>query len=153
MTHLVKAAQVKWSSGAKLALLLALVVTTLPACSARWHLRKAIAKDPSILLEQVVKVDTIVVTQLDAVHDTFVTSKVDTITIEKERLRLKIMRSYDTIEVDAACLPDTIRITKEVRVPQVLYKEDGWEIGKIGLSILVLALLAIFVAKIFGGNR
>ena len=83
-------------------------------------------KDPSVLIPQSVRVDTTVITQEVAVTDTFVTSVRDTIILEKERLRVRLVRSYDTIQVDAACASDTIRVVKEVFVPQVVYKKDPW---------------------------
>ena len=153
MILLVKAAQVKWLNGVKFALPLVFAVGLLPACSANWHLKKAIAKDPSILIPQSVRVDTTIVTPTVAITDTFVMNVMDTIILEKERLRVRLVRSYDTIQIDAACASDTIRITKEVMVPQVVYTNkpwDGWSIGGwLLMIILIFATIRFIADKVF----
>ena len=93
------------------------------SCGARYHLNRAIAKDPSILDSVVLKVDTLIITQKEEVRDTLILEKIDTITLERNGIRIDLRRVYDTIEVDVQCPSDTIRISKEIRVPQVVYKE------------------------------
>ena len=90
----------------------------LQGCGARYHLNRAIAKDPRILDSVVLKVDTLIITQKEEVRDTLILQKIDTITLERNGIRIDLRRVYDTIEVDVQCPSDTIRISKEIRVPQ-----------------------------------
>ena len=80
------------------------------SCTASFHLKRAIAKDPSILKTAAIRFDTIVVTKERKLTDTIVMNQRDTITIERDRVRVRLVRSYDTLMVEGTCLPDTIRI-------------------------------------------
>lgn len=113
-------------------------------CGAKWHLRRAVAKDPTILEQVAVKVDTIVVTEIKAVHDTLVLNQYDTIEIERNGVRIQLKRIHDTIQVTAECLPDTIQVTQVVKVPQVVYKEKEFKvIDKVLILSIILASFAL----------
>ena len=129
--------------------LFAFIIYTLSGCSANWHLRKAIAKDPSILQpKEVVLIDTVVVTSSLRV-DTLAYFRTDTITIEKERLRVQIKRIHDTLRITAECQSDTVRIFKEVEVPgPVVYRPRAWW-EKIPLPLLLLLVFGYIAKKIF----
>jgi len=114
----------------------------LQGCGAKWHLRRAVAKDPTILEQVAVKVDTIVVTEIKAVHDTLVLNQYDTIEIERNGVRIQLKRIHDTIQVTAECLPDTIQVTQVVKVPQVVYKEK--ELKVIDIALILSIILATF---------
>jgi len=88
-------------------------IIVLTGCSANWHLKKAIAKDPSILTEGVVierVTDTITVItpelQVDTVHEW----SVDTVTtyVDRVRIRTKVDTITRTVFVDVVCPPDTV---------------------------------------------
>jgi len=111
-------------------------------CGARWHLKRAIAKDPTIVEQSVVKLDTIVVTEIKAVHDTLVLNQYDTIEIERNGVRIQLKRIHDTIQVTAECLPDTIQVTQVVKVPQVVYKEKEFKV--IDIALILSIILATF---------
>jgi hypothetical protein len=90
-----------------------LAALLLTSCSANWHLKKAIAKDPSILTEGVVierVTDTITVItpelQVDTVHEW----SVDTVTtyVDRVRIRTKVDTVQRTVFVDVVCPPDTV---------------------------------------------
>lgn len=121
----------------------------LSSCSSEYHLRKAIAKDPSILQpKQIHLIDTVVITPIARV-DTLAYFATDTITIEKERVRVQIRRIDDTLRVSAECLPDTIRITKTVKLPsQIKYAPRKWW-ERVTTPILVLLVVAFFARRIF----
>lgn len=112
------------------------------SCGAKWHLKRAIAKDPTIVEQAVVKLDTIVVTEIKAVHDTLVLNQYDTIEIERNGVRIQLNRLYDTIQVTAECLPDTIQVTQVVKVPQVVYKEKEFKV--IDKALILSIILATF---------
>ena len=100
-------------------------LVALTSCSASFHLRRAIEKDPTIMQPEIVQVvDTVIITPLERVETTFVALPIDTITIEKERLRIKIRRIHDTLRVEGECRSDTITITETIELPPVIKYED-----------------------------
>ena len=111
----------------------------LQGCGAKYYLNRAIAKDPTILDSVVLKVDTLIITQKEEVRDTLILQKIDTITLERNGIRIDLRRVYDTIEVDVQCPSDTIRIQKEIRVPQVIYEEKSFK--KKHLIILIISII------------
>jgi len=65
---------------------------------------------------EVIITDTIYVPK-QVVDTVTVTLPVDTIVIETERVSARVIRSYDTISVEAECKADTITITKTIELP------------------------------------
>lgn len=126
----------RWLSIVTFALLLS-------GCSAQWHLRKAVKKDPFILKKDtLVMVDTVVTPPVE-LKDTVVLKKVDTLTVFKERLKVKVFRSFDTIRVDAICDADTIISIVEVPVEKIIYKEKKDPMDALISLGIVLALALI----------
>ena len=105
------------------------LASILTSCGAQWHLKRAIAKDPEIVKDMVVRVDTTIITKKVNVSDTIRIKEVDTIQIVKNGVVIDIQRSYDTIMVDVECPPDTVRIIKEVEVPQYIPEKKNKNIG------------------------
>ena len=105
------------------------LASILTSCGAQWHLKRAIAKDPEIAKDMVVRVDTTIITKKVNVSDTIRIKEVDTIQIVKNGVVIDIQRSYDTIMVDVECPPDTVRIIKEVEVPQYIPEKKNKNIG------------------------
>lgn len=120
----------------------------LQGCGARYHLNRAIAKDPRILDSVVLKVDTLIITQKEEVRDTLILQKIDTITLERNGIRIDLRRVYDTIEVDVQCPSDTIRIQKEIRVPQVVYQENNFDRKYLYLLIISIILYTFGLIKL-----
>jgi hypothetical protein len=81
----------------------------LSGCSAEWHLSKAVRKNPELLKPKTMIVTDTVVTDPIVVKDTVTISQVDTVEIIKDKFRVKIMRSYDTLIIDGGCDADTCR--------------------------------------------
>lgn len=126
------------------------VALLLQSCGAQWHLKRAIAKDPTIVQERTERIDTVVITEEKAIRDTIVLKTIDTTTIERNGVRIQIKRIHDTIQVEAQCLPDTIRIVKEISVPSVVYKEKKTTFGLVKLiTILVILLILVSIARAF----
>jgi hypothetical protein len=108
-----------------LAIISLICLVALTSCSASFHLRRAIQKDPTIIQPEIVQVvDTVIITPLERTETTFVALPIDTITIEKERLRIKIRRIHDTLRVEGECRSDTITITETIELPPVIKYED-----------------------------
>jgi len=134
-----------WKLGAVVILL------TQSGCSASWHLKRAIAKDPSIMRDTIVRVDTTIVTNERRVVDTLVITDTIVREIESNGARVRLQRIHDTIHVDVVCPPDTIRVTAEIPIERIIYKEAPAEKGVWFQIKAVMALLfAIVVASIIG---
>jgi hypothetical protein len=120
------------------------LVVTLTSCGADWHLKRAIAKDPTLVRAQPVRFDTIVVTKERKITDTIVMRDRDTITIENDRVRVRLVRSYDTLMVEGTCLPDTIRIDVIREIPQVVQRRSFFGRRQFGSWLgLVVAIFGI----------
>ena len=131
-----------------------LITLLFVSCGAKYHLKRAIAKDPTILDSVAVRVDTTIITQNKALRDTLILQRIDTITLERNAVRVRLKRSYDTITIEAECLPDTIRIEKVVKVPQVVYEEkkpnNTWKyLLSISFFLISIALLLKYISNLF----
>jgi hypothetical protein len=129
--------------------ILPFVILILSGCSAEWHLSKAVYKNPSILKPRTMIVTDTVVTDPIAVRDTVTTSQVDTVEIIKDKFRVKIMRSYDTLIIDGGCDSDTIVRTVRVEVPVVEYKERNGILDSMyrGSFYVLLFGILVFIVK------
>mgnify|MGYP007047762304 CR=1 FL=1 len=118
-----------------------ILLTSLTSCSAQWHLRKAVQKDPMILERDTLVVTDTVVSPPVAITDTVIMKQHDTITLIKDRLRVNIVKVNDTITIDAICDSDTIISIVEVPYEKVVYveKRNLWD--KFKDLILAAALL------------
>lgn len=125
-----------------------IILVMLTGCSAEYHLKKAIKKDPSIIKPTIHMIDTIILTDSVAITDTFVSKTIDTMVVEKDGVKTIVYRNHDVIRIQTVVKPDTIRIQKTITIPQVQYKERvkipqsiGIGIGLVLLLVLLLALL------------
>jgi len=123
----------------------------LSGCSAEWHLSKAVKKDPTILKEKVITVTDTVVTEPIVVRDTVIPSQTDTVELIKDRFRVKVIRSYDTLLIDGGCESDTIVRTVTVTVPQLVAGETRFQrVQRFtfwGLITLLLVSIAVIITK------
>ena len=118
----------------------------LTSCNAQYHLKRAVAKDPTILMDTIVRVDTTIVTDEVNVVDTLIVRDTIVREIEREGVKIKIQRLHDTIRVDVVCPPDTIELFTEVEVPQFIYKEAQRKrsvFDHIEMIVFMLLLIAI----------
>ena len=129
-------------------------IVLLQSCSAQYHLKRAIKKDPAILKKDtVVVVDTVVTAPVE-VRDTVTLSEKDTLVITKERLKLKIVRSFDTIAVEAECESDTIISTIRVPYEKVVYVQERTLKEKLqiwGFYLMVGLFVYLAVRKLANG--
>jgi hypothetical protein len=115
-----------------------ILVLLLTSCSAQWHLKRAVQKDPMILKKDTLVVqDTFVVPPV-VLKDTVTLRQHDTITITKDRLRVKIIKVNDTLIIDAKCDSDTIVRTIEVPYDKIVYVEKQSFKDKLFSSLLAL---------------
>ena len=112
------------------------------SCGADYYLKRAIAKDPSILQQEIVRLDTVLITKERILRDTIVSAKYDTIERIQNNVSIKIVRINDTILVDVLCPQDTIFFTKEIKVDKLVYnKKRTSEIIFLWALLIVLFLL------------
>ena len=119
-------------------------------CSAEWHLKKAIQKNPAMAQTSIHTIDTLFVRDSVTITDTFTTEKVDTITIEKDGVKTIVYRNHDVIRVHTVVKADTIRYTKTIQLPpRVEYKEriKVPQVVGVGLGLILLGLLLFLLAR------
>jgi len=123
----------------------------LPSCSAQWHLKKAVQKDPSILQKDTLVVRDTVVTQPVAITDTVILKQRDTIRLVKDRLKVEIVKVNDTITIDAICDSDTIISIIEVPYDKIVYveKEKPIQIIQRWMAYLLLLVIGIKLLQRF----
>lgn len=122
----------------------------LTGCSAEWHLKKAIKKNPSLIQPSTHTIDTTIIRDSFAIYDTFVSKTIDTLTIENEGVKTIVYRNHDVIRIKTIVKADTIRYTKTITLPpQIQYKERIKipQMVGIGLALLLALLLAIILRK------
>lgn len=131
---------------------LSLIILT-TSCSSKWHLQKAIQKDPTMLVQDTIVVKDTVVTKPTAVLDTVIISKIDTIEIVKNNFRVKIMRSFDTLIIDGGCESDTVFRNIEVPYTKIEYKAatkyqkfSGYIVG-VSFVLVILAIALSYIRK------
>ena len=124
------------------------LVLLLTSCSAQWHLKKAVHKDPTVLEKDTLVVTDTVVSPPVAITDTVIMKQHDTITLVKDRLRVNIVKVNDTITIDAICDSDTIISIVEVPYDKIVYveKESLWDKIKnlaiyMGLAFLLFKII------------
>ena len=124
-----------------------IIMLLLTSCSAQWHLKKAVHKDPTILEKDTLVVTDTVVSPPVAITDTVIMRQHDTITLVKDRLRVNIVKVNDTITIDAICDSDTIISIVEVPYDKIVYveKESIWDKIK---NLVIYMGLAFLVFKI-----
>ena len=131
-------------------LLVVLIMSVLlSSCSAQWHLRKAVQKDPLILEKDTLVVMDTVVSPPVAITDTVIMRQHDTITLVKDRLRVSIVKVNDTITINAICDSDTIISIVEVPYEKIVYveKEKPMQMLQRWLLYAVAALVVVGVGK------
>jgi hypothetical protein len=124
----------------------AVIILMMSGCSAEYHLKQAIKKNPAMAQISVYGIDTVFVRDSVTITDTFTTKTIDTLTIEKDGVKTIVYRNHDVIRVQTIVKADTIRYTKTIQLPpQVQYKERISVPQKIGVAIgSVLFLLLLF---------
>jgi hypothetical protein len=127
------------------------MIVLLNSCSAQWHLKRAVKKDPSIIQESTVTVEDTVVLPPVVITDTVTTKQHDTIIVEKERLKIKIVKKRDTLIINGQCASDTIVRTIEVPVPSIVMKDsDRWynKVYKFSFYVLLILLLLLWYLRV-----
>lgn len=108
------------------------------SCSAQWHVKRALKKNPNIITERVIlQKDTLIVRDSMTFKDTLVTRSIDTIKLENERVRTIVYRYHDTFRIVQTLKGDTVRITQKVVTPVVEAKPSYWGWIVAGLILVI----------------
>jgi len=148
---IVKRAEVDWPfimAMIRVALLIA-AFTMLSGCGSQWHLKRAIAKDPTILADTIVRFDTTIVTDQRTLVDTLVIRDTIMREIVRDGVKVRLQIVHDTIRFDVECPPDTIRVVRDVSVDRLIYKEKKSE-GVIVQLTRLFGVLVILVSIVIG---
>ena len=120
------------------------LILLLSSCSAQWHFEKACKKDPVICQPQVVKWDTIYVTDTIEYYEEFYTEVHDTIVIDTGSVLVKIIRDHDIIRAYVKQKPDTVKISKTITLPpRISVKECDYPWWLLIVSIVLFLLLVL----------
>ena len=119
----------------------------LTGCSAQWHLKRAIAKDPSIITERIVeRWDTVKVPPIRIVDTLEIPAEGDSSMMDNDTVRVVITRYKDKFvvktEVKERVVPHYVRVECP---PQVDVKPSWFQRAKDVTLYLLLVLLAIFM--------
>jgi hypothetical protein len=124
------------------------IMIFLTGCSAEWHLKKAIQKNPAMAQTSTHTIDTLFVRDSVSITDTFTTKTIDTITIEKDGVKTIVYRNHDVIRVQTVVKADTIRYTKTIQLPaQIKYTERVKVPQWIGLTLFLGLILLMIIIK------
>lgn len=120
------------------------------------HINKAKVLAPELFVDHRDTIRDTVFTPLEAFSDTLIVTEYDTIQIEKERLKIRLINlGGDTVYLDAKCLGDTVYLDRVIEVP-VIQNPPKTEEGKTNKTFLdriegiLLIVLAIVIAAGLG---
>ena len=127
----------------------AVAILLLTSCSANWHIKRAIKKDPSLLnsRDTVLVHDTVITTKERVLYDSFVTTEYDTVTIEDSFVYTQVIRKDNVIKVYTKCKSDTVRITTKIpfQLPPKVVRAGMTDVQTAIWAALVLLLLIIII--------
>lgn len=132
-------------------LLISLAALTLLSCSPIKRHHRLVERYPYVHTEQITTVhDTIEVIVPSVKVDTVTSVNFDTVIIEKDRLRVQLIRVRDSIFVDAECKSDTITVTRTIEVPTYISAKpkENWFARFISFGwIIFFFVLLMFIFK------
>ena len=97
------------------------------------------------ILQSVIVKDTVIVTETKYLLDTLEVLK-DT-TIYQDKVRVQLQYIDRKVVVEAACLPDTIRITQTKVVTTQEPKVKKWNFDKVMFTIIFVLVFAYFIKR------
>ena len=125
-----------------------ILILLMSSCSAQWHLKKAVQKDPTILKERVITIVDTVVTPPIVVVDTISLTGTDSVVIKNDTVSITITKYQDRWIVKTKVEPMEIVREVKVEVPVVQYVERISIFWKTGMLIALLILLYIAIRLI-----
>ena len=126
-----------------------ILLVAVTGCSPQRRFTRLVTKHPELIqTDTIIRIDTVKVVVPRVEKDTAFLEKYlrDTVVIEKERLKVKLWKVYDTIKVKAECAADTIEVVREVEIPVHYYEKEKSFWQKLGESIKNLMWLLFLIA-------
>jgi hypothetical protein len=130
----------------------------LSSCSANWHLKRAIKKDPTIIKESIVELRDTVIVEVPAkdlngsLDIGFDLPSIDT-TFRDQGVTTRVFTTSDSInilKVETKCPGDTIYVDREITVdcpPRIEYVQGKTTWGMRATWALIGAVLCLFLYK------
>jgi hypothetical protein len=97
------------------------------------------------ILQSVIVKDTVIVTETKYLLDTLEVMK-DTV-IYQDKVRVQLQYIDRKVVVEAACLPDTIRVTQTKILAKQEPKVKKWNFDKVMFTIIFLLVFAYFIKR------
>lgn len=121
----------------------------LSGCSANWHMKKALKKDPSIVEIKTVKVVDTVFIEVEKI-DTLFKYKFDTVTFWKDSIYVKYFyQTQDSLVYLEVDCPDNEVITNTVtETKTIVIKPTLWEKIQSGFTTLIVLWIIIVVGYV-----
>lgn len=126
------------------------VLLLLASCSPQKRLHRLVSKHPELSRVDTIKIqDTVIVPSIKT--DTVFSSSLlkDTVTITKEKLKIKLTEINDTIYLNAEVEPDTVILTKDVLVDRIVHVEPvKWWIKYWWVWVLLIGIIILFLLRL-----
>jgi hypothetical protein len=119
-----------------------LAIILLSSCSAQYHMRTALRKDPSILVaDTVVRYDTIIV-QVDKV-DTVFKYNFDTVEYWQDKVHIKYHYSHEDsiVYIEADCPDNEIIVEEKTITETITIKPTVWQ--RVETYLFIVAALVV----------
>ena len=122
-----------------------LLIISLLLCSSCYTKRRAIEKFCQTDTTTIVVRDTIYTESVK--HDTTFSERIDSVFIQKDKLRIVYKKRDSIITIEGECLSDTIYYTKTIEVPHVIEKPFEFKWWIYLLIFFAGTFFALFVTK------
>lgn len=137
----------------KIFALAAIATALLASCSCNWHIKRVqnrcpdyLQSDTAVVVRPAVQYDTAFVFSSDTGTSTGSAPVVDTFLIEKERVRVQLVRVHDTLLANVELPPDTVATVRTVTVAPPCPKQ-GLPWRALPLLLAFTAVVALWVRK------
>jgi hypothetical protein len=128
-------------------LLISLAALTLFSCDPVKRHQRLVERYPYVHTSEITTVhDTFEVIVQQVKVDTVTSVNFDTVIIERDRMRVQLIRVRDSIFVDAECKSDTITVTRTIEVPTYASEKprSNWFGKLISLAWIVFFFVLLY---------
>lgn len=128
---------------------IAIVILLFQSCSPAQRLGRLVKNNPELATTTTVyKSDTTIIERVSADSTFILTRLTDTFYVENDRLKIKVVREYDTLKVFGECLTDTI--IKQIAVEQTDINPVLIKNGKMmDVLLMIAAILCLLIFLFF----
>lgn len=123
------------------------IAIMMQSCGAKYHLKNALAKDPSLADTTIVLKDTIVITKSVEVRDTITLTQHDTIVRIKDRVVTRFKLVSDTLWFEVECPTDTIKIVQQTQNIKIEQPKDKMSPVTKAILLLWIMIFSIVIGK------